>query len=143
MEKPYVYDEYLSMPDALSFEEAGRIYNMLLDNANTEDEDFADLWADLMRAAVRYANIRANWRLISRQERMDTDDDRTFCHDSVIIRLNAVTRCMKMNGWDISWRDELGSDERPRCITPSSQGSNPCSPFWFLIGSLTAWYYEK
>lgn len=111
MDRPYVYDEYLGMSDALPFEEAGRIYNMLLDNANTEDEDFADLWEDLMKVAVRYANIRANWYLISRQERMDTDDARTACHDSVISHLNAITRCMKMKGWDISWRDELGSDE--------------------------------
>ena len=43
MSKPMQYDDYLRMSDSLSFEEADRIYNTLLDNANTEDEDFAEL----------------------------------------------------------------------------------------------------
>ncbi|MDO4804908.1 MAG: hypothetical protein Q4A32_08825 [Lachnospiraceae bacterium] len=106
------YQEYLDMSDRLSFEEAERIYGHLIDNANTEDEDFEELWHDFLVVAIRYANIRANWRMISRQERMDTDDARTACHDSVISHLNAVTRCMEMNGWDTAWRNELGRDER-------------------------------
>lgn len=112
MSKPFLYEEYLDMSDALPFEEANRIYNMLLDNANTEDEDFEELWADFMKVAARYANIRANWYLISRTERMETDDARTACHDSVIVHLNAVTRCMEMKGWETAWRNELGRDER-------------------------------
>ena len=84
---------------------------MLLDNANTEDEDFAELWEDFVKVAARYANIRATWYMISRQERMDTDDARTACHDAVISHLNAIWRCMKMKGWDNTWREELGLDE--------------------------------
>lgn len=112
MLQPVMYDEYLDMSDCLPFEEAGRIYTCLIDNANTEDEDFEELWEDFVKVAVRYADIRANWRLISRAQRMETDDARTACHDSVISHLNAVTRCMEMQGWDTGWRDELGRDER-------------------------------
>ncbi len=106
------YDDYLAMPDALSFEEACSIYRQIIDNANTEDEDFEELWQDLMEVSVRYANIRGNWRLISREERMETDDQRTACHNSVITRMNALARCMKMKGWDDAWRERLGADER-------------------------------
>ena len=111
MSKPMQYDDYLGMSDSLSFEEADRIYKLLIDNANTEDEDFAGLWEDFVKVAARYANIRATWYMISRRERMETDDARTACHDSVISRLNAIWRCMKMKGWDNAWREELGLDE--------------------------------
>lgn len=106
------YDDYMKMPDALPFEEAGILYRQIIDNANTEDEDFEELWQDLMEACVRYAQIRGNWQLISREERMETDDNRTACHNSVITRMNALARCMKMKGWDDGWRERLGADER-------------------------------
>lgn len=106
------YEDYLHMPDSLPIEEAGAIYRQIIDNANTEDEDFEELWQDLMEASVRYANIRGNWPLISREERMRTDDQRTACHNSVITRMNALARCMKMKGWDNVWRENLGADER-------------------------------
>ena len=97
MSKPMQYDDYLGMSDSLSFEEADRIYKLLIDNANTEDEDFAELWEDFVKVAARYANIRATWYMISRRERMETDDARTACHDSVISHLNAIWRCMKIH----------------------------------------------
>ena len=53
MSKPMQYDEYLGMSDSISFEEADRIYTMLLDNANTEDEDFAELWEDFAQVSAR------------------------------------------------------------------------------------------
>ncbi len=112
MSKPYTYDEYLEMSDALSFEKADKIYNMLLDNANTEDEDFLELWEDFMKVAVTYANVRGNWKLFPRGQRRHTDDERTACHDAVISHLNGLTRYMEMQGWDTAWRDELGRDER-------------------------------
>ncbi len=112
MSKPYTYNEYLEMSDALSFEEADKIYRMLLDNANTEDEDFLELWEDFMKVAVTYANVRGNWKLFPRGQRRHTDDERTACHDAVISHLNGLARYMEMQGWDTAWRDELGRDER-------------------------------
>ena len=112
MSEPFTYNKYLSMSDNLPFEDADRIYSMLLENANTEDEDFEDLWTDFVKVAARYANIRATWYLLSRSPRMESDDARTACHDSVICHLNAIARCMEMKGWNTAWRDELGRNER-------------------------------
>ncbi|MCR5294674.1 MAG: hypothetical protein K6E30_05800 [Lachnospiraceae bacterium] len=112
MAKTYTYDEYLEMSDALPFEEADKIYRMLLDNANTEDEDFLALWEDFMKVAVTYANVRGNWKLFPRGQRKHSDEERTACHDAVISHLNGLTRYMEMLGWDTAWRDELGRDER-------------------------------
>ena len=49
MSEPFTYNKYLSMSDTLPFEDADRIYSMLLENANTEDEDFEDLWTDFVK----------------------------------------------------------------------------------------------
>ena len=112
MIKTYCYDDYLGMSDALPFEDADRICKMLLDNANTEDEDFLELWEDFMKVAVKYANVRGNWKLFPRGQRKHTDDERTACHDAVISHLNGIARYMEMQDWDTKWRDELGRDER-------------------------------
>lgn len=42
------------------------------------------MYEELIAVATRYAAIRAGWQQLSREEKMDRDSSRTFCHNSVI-----------------------------------------------------------
>ena len=70
-----------------------------------------ELYDELIKIATRYAAIRANWPLLSRDEKNEQDSGRTSCHNSVIIHFNMLARYLKKNGKAAVWRDELGYEE--------------------------------
>ena len=72
------------------------------------DVEALELYNELMKVAARYATIRANWLLLSREEKNEQDSGRTSCHNSVIIHFNMLARYLKKNGKAAVWRDELG-----------------------------------
>ena len=104
------YEEYLGSVYALSFEDCCNIHGMLLESTG-RDKDAADLYQKLLVTAYRYANIRAEWTLLTREEKADTDAARTAAHDSVITHINMLSRYLKQQGKDIRWRDMLGYTE--------------------------------
>ena len=75
------------------------------------DVDALELYDELIKIATRYATIRANWLLLSREEKNEQDSGRTSCHNSVIIHFNMLARYLKQQGKTAAWRDELGYEE--------------------------------
>ena len=110
-----VYEEYLQMPQSLTTEEMMKLHTELAEEIGNEEEAL-ELYDELIRVAVRYADFRSNWCLWSREEKMEKDDSRTSCHNSVIIKCNQLARFLKTQGKSANWRDVLGDEEEnPSC----------------------------
>lgn len=104
------YEEYIKPPKAQPFEQMQAIHKQIVLEVGN-DPDALGLYDDFIKVATRYAAIRANWLLLSREEKLDQDSGRTSCHDSVITHLNMLARYLKQQGKTAAWRDELGYEE--------------------------------
>lgn len=104
------YDEYLKQPKAITFAKMQTIHTEVIAEIGT-DVDALELYDELIKIATRYATIRANWLLLSREEKNEQDSGRTSCHNSVIIHFNMLARYLKQQGRTAAWRDELGYEE--------------------------------
>ena len=104
------YEEYLKRPKAITFAKMQTIHTEMIAEIGT-DVDALELYDELMKVATRYATIRANWLLLSREEKNEQDSSRTSCHNSVIIHFNMLARYLKQQGRTAAWRDELGYEE--------------------------------
>lgn len=107
------YKEYLKSVKSLSLEVMQQIHEDMIDEIGN-DEEALELYDDLVKTATRYAYIRSEWSLLSRQEKMDKDTYRTSSHNSVIIHFNMLARYLKMQGKAASWRTALGNEEADR-----------------------------
>lgn len=104
------YEEYLKRPKAITFAKMQTIHTEMIAEIGT-DVDALELYDELIKIATRYAIIRANWLLLSREEKNEQDSGRTSCHNSVIIHFNMLARYLKQQGRTAAWRDELGYEE--------------------------------
>lgn len=104
------YEEYLKQPKAISFEKMQMIHAEMLAEIGADTEAL-ELYDELMKIATRYAAIRANWPLLSREEKNEHDSGRTSCHNSVITHFNMLARYLKQQGKTAAWRNELGYEE--------------------------------
>ena len=105
-----IYEEYLKQPKAIIFEKMQTIHTEMIAEIGT-DADALELYDELMKVATRYAAIRANWLLFSREEKNEQDFGRTSCHNSVITHFNMLGRYLNQQGKAAVWRDELGYEE--------------------------------
>lgn len=108
------YEEYLKRIDTLTIEQASEIYRTIIESLDLDENDDREILQDYLMAAAKYANVRACWNILSREEKMDTDANRTACHNKVILHLNILARYLASKGKDVSWRDELGDDRLHR-----------------------------
>ena len=108
------YEEYLKRIDTLTIEQASEIYRTIIESLDLDENDDREILQDYLMAAAKYANVRACWNILSREEKMDTDANRTACHNKVILHLNILARYLASKGKDVSWRDELGDDSLHR-----------------------------
>ncbi|MCI7812955.1 MAG: hypothetical protein SO016_13095 [Lachnospiraceae bacterium] len=99
------------MNKVLTYEEAVEIFQEIREHTDRSDSDIAGIYDDFYKRAAVYANIRASWDMLSRQEKMDTDSRRTSAHDAFIVSVNIVARLQGSDG--AKWRAKLG-DERKR-----------------------------
>ncbi|MDD6356384.1 MAG: hypothetical protein PUG26_08625 [Oscillospiraceae bacterium] len=100
----------MKQPKAIIFEKMQMIHAEMLAEIGT-DVDALELYDELIKIATRYATIRANWLLLSREEKNEQDSGRTSCHNSVIIHFNMLARYLKQQGNTAAWRDKLGYEE--------------------------------
>ena len=70
------------------------------------------LCLQVLRTAIRYANIRAEWFLMTTVERLEVDRQRTAAHDAVIDAVNILSRSMAKAGQDNDWRRVLGENRK-------------------------------
>ena len=108
------YEEYLKRIDTLTIEQASEIYRTIIESLDLDENDDREILQAYLMAAAKYANVRACWNILSREEKMDTDANRTACHNKVILHLNILARYLASKGKDVSWRDELGDDSLHR-----------------------------
>ena len=112
---PDTYNNYIAEPGAIAIEQMKKIHEDMLAEIG-EDEDALELYADLCNAIFPYAEIRAKWHTLSREEKMDKDPFRTSCHDNVILHLNMLARYLKMQGKTTQWREVLGDEKVDKSV---------------------------
>lgn len=66
----------------------------------------------LIAAAIRYAHIRAEWKLLSAEERMSADAERTAAHNRFIDACNILFRNQTSADEDASWHKSIGADRK-------------------------------
>lgn len=109
------YEEYVTMPQAIPIEKMASIHRQIAEEIGS-DPDAISLYDELLEAAVKYAKIRADWVMMSREEKMDKDPLRTALHNDVILQTNILSRYLRQVGKPALWREELGDEETdPTC----------------------------
>ena len=66
----------------------------------------------LFKAAIRYATIRGEWHFLSREERDETDTERTAAHNHFIDCCNILSRQQVLYKEDTSWRTDITDDRK-------------------------------
>lgn len=128
------YQEYLKMPLAMTFDEMDNVHCQMLKEIGTDDIA-VELYDDLFAQAKKYHAYRSNWSTWSREEKMNQDPSRTACHDSLIVKFNALSRYLRLNGKTADWRDTLG-DEKENPYVRKRIGDFAC--YLILIDSIHA-----
>ena len=91
---------------------ASYIYEILKKEQYERDPDYKELRNQLIEHAVNYARIRVDWKLMDVEERKKMDDLRASTHTVFINSCNILSRYMKNNGMDSSWREKLTEDRK-------------------------------
>lgn len=99
------------MANILTYEEAKEIYNILNSNLDFNDEDYAFLYNRMVSNAVYYANIRAGWNALDREQKLNSDEGRTTAHNAFISSIGTIARMEGEIG--AKWLAQL-SDDRKR-----------------------------
>ena len=95
------------MIEKLTLEEMSSIYNTIIKDIGS-DIDAKEIYNELLSAAIRYTDFRAGWSMMTNEEKLEKDSDRTSAHDSLIIKFNMLSRYLSSTGHDIEWREILG-----------------------------------
>ena len=61
----------------------------------------------LLKNAIQYAHIRAEWTLSDPEARIEMDTRRTFAHNTLIDSVNILARNMQKNGEPTDWHKQL------------------------------------
>ena len=105
------YDTYLERVFALPFTDASRIFATIKTQIEN-DEVMTDLYHDLLSRSIEYSAIRAEWQMMTTEEKGAIDKRRSEIHDAVIREFDILARNLGKLGHDTSWRGELGDLNR-------------------------------
>lgn len=86
--------------------------NSLIAYKKIQDSSLNELKILLFKAAVRYANIRAEWTFLTFDERKEQDDERTAAHNRFIDACNILARNMRKANEDTSWAELISYDRK-------------------------------
>lgn len=128
------YEEYLDTEQSLTLEEMRKIHSQMLADIGM-DADAKEIYEELIAASTKYASMRAEWLMFSREEKAERDSRRTSCHDSVLIKFNMLARYLKTQGKAAAWRDFLG-DEKENPYNRKRIGDFAC--YLVFVNSLNA-----
>jgi hypothetical protein len=102
------YENYLQQSEALSFNEMATIHQAILANADTRNEDFNEIWTELLQHASRYTVIRAEWLQLSVEQKAEKDPQRTNIHNTIIDHFILLEHIFELNNWDSrAWTENL------------------------------------
>ena len=91
----------------LSYEKAQKLYEALDRGSVNFDELEKYAFNMMVKAAVRYTKIRAEWYSYPLEERAALDQDRISAHDKFISMINTIASMQGEHGK--KWRDKLGN----------------------------------
>jgi len=74
--------------------------------------DLEELRIEMLKAAVVYSRIRADWYFLTQEERRERDASRTRTHNAFIDCCNILARSQRKAGVDPVWRNVLGDDRK-------------------------------
>lgn len=66
----------------------------------------------LLKAAIRYVNIRFEAELLSFDEKLERDNERTIAHNAFISTCDVMARNMANAGESAQWRQLLTTDRK-------------------------------
>lgn len=85
----------------LKYEVAKELYEEIREKAaKNSDEIFQDLYQDLLKCAVDYAQNRTKWSFMDWNGRREDGGDRTAKHNAFMAMLGAVCRNLGIEGVD-------------------------------------------
>ncbi|OBY11868.1 hypothetical protein [Clostridium paraputrificum] len=105
------YNNYLLSNDHLTFEEMTNIHQEILKGCNDSDEDFKELYEDMIKEAISYTNIRVKWNFYSQEVKWERDPLRTRTHNGFISTLMVLKRYMESEDYCIEWSKRLNLDD--------------------------------
>ena len=100
------YQSYLNNTSSgtLTIDEMMQLYDDMVSSvAECKSEDKKELLDDMLKAACYYANIRAEWEFMDREQKIAEDKSRTMAHDSFIRALGILVRLIRSFGEEDSW----------------------------------------
>lgn len=107
------YERYLHEPKHLTVEQMREIHEQILGEI-ADDTEAQEIYNELIHAATKYAAYCAEWLLWDRITKIEKDDSRTSCHNSLIVKFDMLARYTKSRGKDATWRDSLGYEKDDR-----------------------------
>ena len=106
----HFHEKRYTMDNILTYEEAVEIYALMQDNLDRTDGDVMEIYNRMLQKAVRYATTRAEWHMLTREEKLERDESRSMLHDSFISSINIIARAEGEIG--TQWRERLTDDRK-------------------------------
>ena len=95
----------------MTHERATEIFSAI--NECTKGDDvLLSLKRELWFLALRYARLRADWRMAGHDERIAMDANRKHAHDALISQCDILSRNAGKAGRDNHWRATLSVDRK-------------------------------
>ena len=86
----YTFETYQDNLKTLSFDKMQEIHQLILNDLEN-DQLAHELYNDLVKQSIKYAEIRSQWLTLTREQKIDMDSLRTSCHNVVIIQFNILS----------------------------------------------------
>lgn len=103
-----IFQNYLKMKEALSFDQMVQIHENILNNADSTNQDFLEVWENIIQSAIKYTTTRAEWNYLNNEQKLDKDTSRTMEHNTVLNNFIVLERIFKLNAWNSDvWTKEL------------------------------------
>lgn len=107
------YERYLHESKRLTVEQMREIHEQILGEI-ADDTEGREIYNELICAATKYASFRAEWLLWDRITKIEKDESRTSCHNSLIVKFDMLARHLKSQKKEATWRDILGYEKDDR-----------------------------
>jgi hypothetical protein len=110
--KIYTYSDFLKDKTALTFKEAGEIYDNLVSSLNTKDPDFLENWIMLIELAAEYTELRVRSETIPLPKREQNDISRRSTHESFRKQLKVIKYFSENDEKNTNWYDQITEDRQ-------------------------------
>ena len=92
----------------INLEIANSIYQELTKKEYRYNQEFTRLRDKLFKDAITYTNVRAEWHLKDKKEKLESDSYRKTVHDILIYSCDNLAMYMANNNMDATWWKRVG-----------------------------------